>query len=106
MMLLKNPILIQSYSQIMQKDKLFTHFIASIPQKNRGCNDFSVFFHINYCVENAQNETVSIVETYGFVSFGPYAFISSRIFIDNLLKNCILIGDVSCYAKIQITHKL
>ena len=32
-------------------------------------------------MENAQNEIVSIVETYGFVSFSLYPFISYRIFI-------------------------
>ena len=54
-------------------------------------------------VKNVQNEQLLFVESYGFVNLDEETSFLHRLFIDILLKNCILISDVSFHVKMQ-TH--
>ena len=96
---MQNHILWQIRSQKMQNDKFQPYFLFTIPYKVMGFNVFLQKFE-NVCpVKNVQNEQLLFVESYGFVNLDEQMSFWHRLFIDILLKNCILINVISFIQK-------
>ena len=75
----------------MQKDKFQSYFSYTIPYKPIRFNGFLQKSQEILSVEIVQNELGNFVEYSGFVNLYHKCPFSSGLFIDILLKNCILI---------------
>ena len=87
----------------MQNDKFLSHFFITIPYRTPSFNGFLQKYENVFSVKIVQNRGSWFVESSGFMDLAYKPAFLSRLFIDILLKNCILISDVRFHVKMQ-TH--
>ena len=83
----------------MQNDKFQPYFLFTIPYNAIGFNGFLQKNENVRPVKNVQNEQLFFVESYGFVNLDEQMSFLLRLFIDILLKNCILINVIAFIQK-------
>ena len=87
----------------MQNDKFLLYFSITIPYRTLCFNGFLQKYENVFSVKVVQNGRSQFVESSGFVNLDDETAFLPRLFIDILLKNCILISDVRFRVKMQ-TH--
>jgi len=83
----------------MQNDKFQPYFSFTIPYYAVRFNGFLQKIRKVSSVKNVQNEHLLFVESYGFVNLDEQMSFLHRLFIDILLKNCILINVIAFIQK-------